>query len=143
MKLYICSGWFKPNQIKAIEDIEEIINELKLRKTTFMPRHDTASFFTEHSKPDWDGVFNANIKHIENSTFLIASTVDYDAGSIWECGYAAAKGVPIIYYNPFMESREQFNLMLAKSGLGVCVNKDELRDFLKNLIKYSFKGEIE
>lgn len=142
LKIYLCSGWFKPNQVTAIEQIEEVIDELKLRQNTFMPRHDTNEFFSEKG-PDWDGVFSANITHLDKSTLLIASTVDYDAGSIWECGYAYSKKIPIIYYNPFMESREKFNLMLARSGLGVCINKDELRDFLVNLTKYEHKGLVE
>lgn len=142
MKIYTAYGWFSPNMIVAADDIDDVINELSLRKNTFMPRHDTAKYFGENG-PDWDGVFNANVTHINNAQLIIASTVDKDMGTIWECGYAASKGVPIIYYNPFMESREQFNLMLAKSGLGVCVNKEELRDFLKNLTKYSFNGDIE
>lgn len=143
MKIYTAYGWFSPNMVKAADDIDEVINELKLRKNTFMPRHDTAKHFGSENGPDWDGVFNDNIKHIESAQLMIASTVDKDMGTIFEVGYAYAKGIPVIYYNPFMESREQFNLMLAKSGLGVCVNKEELRDFLKNLTKYSFNGDIE
>lgn len=143
LKIYTAYGWFSPNMVKAADDIDEVINELKLRKNTFMPRHDTVKHFGSENGPDWDGVFNDNIKHIESAQLMIASTVDKDMGTIFEIGYAYAKGVPVIYYNPFMTSREQFNLMLAKSGLGVCVTKEELKDFLQNLIKYSFNGEIE
>jgi nucleoside 2-deoxyribosyltransferase len=142
MKIYTAYGWFSEDMIKAANEIDEVINELGLREVSFMPRHDTKGFFSSEGA-DWDGVFNANVHHIKNANLMIASTVDKDMGTIWECGYAAANNIPIIYYNPFMDSRKNFNLMLAKSGLGVCISKQELKDFLSNIIKYQYNGEIE
>ena len=142
-KIYCAAGWFSPNMEKAIKDIEEVIDETKLRAVTFEPRNDTGKHFGGSNGPDWNGVFDDNVKHLKEAKLIIVSTVDKDMGTIWEAGYASALGKTIIYYNPFMESKEQFNLMLAKSGVGVCVSKAELKDFVLNFFKYDFNGNIE
>jgi len=140
LKIYCASGWFAPNQLSAIEMIEETVDELKIN--TFKPRF--ANLAKEDDVGDkLDMIFKGNIDAIDNCNLMIVSTVDKDPGTLFEAGMAYAKNIPIIYFNPFMESREKFNLMLARSGLGVCITKAELKDFLMNLTKYEHKGLIE
>jgi nucleoside 2-deoxyribosyltransferase len=140
MKIYLAGGWFSENMLKAITEMEEVLDSLPI--AYFNPRKANLAECDDNiTKLDY--IFKKNVEEIDNCNLVIASTVDKDMGTIWETGYAYAKNKPIIYYNPFMESREKFNLMLARSGLGICINKSELFDFLNNLIKYEYKGNIE
>ena len=140
LKSYIAAGWFSPNMLSAIEDIESVVDELKI--SAFKPRF--ANLAKEDDFADkLDIIFKGNIDAINDCNLMIVSTVDKDPGTLFEAGIAYSKKIPIIYYNPFMQSREKFNLMLARSGLGVCITKDELKDFLINLTKYEHKGLVE
>lgn len=140
MYVYLAGGWFSPNMLKAVEDIEEVLVNLNIRH--FNPRKENLAM------PDDPGnklkyIFDGNIQAIDKANILIVSTTDKDMGTIFEAGYAFSKGKMIIYYNPFMQDREKFNLMLAMSGIAVCISKDELHDCLSHLIKYQYKGFVE
>ena len=140
MYVYLAGGWFSPNMLKAVEDIEEVLVDLNIRH--FNPRKENLA------KPDDPGnklkhIFDGNIQAIDKCDLLIISTVDKDMGTIFEAGYAYSKNKTIVYYNPFMQDREKFNLMLSMSCIAVCITKEELHDFMKQLTKYTYKGLVE
>ena len=124
-KVYVAAGWFNDNQMEACKELEDFADSFF--REPFKPRVDNIG--TEGC--DWDDIFLGNIEHINSSDLVIASTVDKDMGTIWECGYAFAKGIPIIYYTPGIKD---VNLMLAKSGV-VCKTIDELEDYIVRGIK--------
>ena len=124
-KVYVAAGWFNDNQMKACKELEEFADSFF--KEPFKPR--VANLGTEGC--DWDAIFANNIEHIDNADLVLASTVDKDMGTILECGYAFAKGIPIIYYTPGIKT---VNLMLAKSGV-VCKTMEELEDYIVKGIK--------
>ena len=140
MYVYLAGGWFSPNMLKAVEDIEQVLIDLNIRH--FNPRKENLA------KPDDPSnklkhIFEGNIKAIDDCDLLIISTVDKDMGTIFEAGYAYARNKTIVYYNPFMTNREKFNLMLAQSCIAVCINKEELHDYMTQLTKYQYKGLVE
>lgn len=106
-KVYIAGGWFNDRQMKAVKEVEDFAD--KWFVNTFKPRVANLGI----SGCDWDNIFSQNITHLDEAELVIASTVDKDMGTIWECGYAFAKGIPVVYYTPGID---KVNLMLAKSG---------------------------
>jgi len=106
-KVYIAGGWFNDGQMRAIKEIEAFSDKWFIE--AFKPRVDNLG----SDGCDWDAIFTSNIEHIDSAGLVIASTVDKDMGTIWECGYAFAKGIPIVYYTPGID---KVNLMLLKSG---------------------------
>jgi nucleoside 2-deoxyribosyltransferase len=140
MYVYLAGGWFSPNMLKAVEDIEEVLIDLNIRH--FNPRKENLAKADDPSNK-LKHIFEGNIKAIDDCDLLIVSTVDKDMGTIFEAGCAFSKGKMIIYYNPFMQNREKFNLMLAQSSIAVCISKEELHDYMKQLIKYEYKGLVE
>ncbi len=136
MKAYVAAGWFTPKQESARLEILYVLSKYMSRQDVFSPKDD--------SSPDdgWDNVFKENIKHIKESTFVVASTVGKDMGTLFECGYAHAEGIPIIYYAPGLFG--DFNLMLAKSAHRVCTSKEDLLNaMLDDFRPQEYKGEIE
>ncbi len=109
-RYYIASGWFTPEQEAARQDILKALEG----KDYFSPK-DYSIF--DPKLQNWEEVFKANVSNIDNAQIVIASTIGYDAGTIWECGYAYAKNKELIYYAPGID---KFNLMLAKSSTKVC-----------------------
>lgn len=106
-KVYVAGGWFSDGQMRAVREVEEFADKWFIKP--FKPR--TANLGEDGC--DWDAIFKGNIDHIDSAGLVIASTVDKDMGTIWECGYAFSKGIPIVYYTPGID---KVNLMLAKSG---------------------------
>jgi len=111
-QIYVAGGWFDKEQMAAIKELEELFDI-----DSFRPRLDT-----KHLIPDWDAIYNENIKHLSRCDMVIASTIGKDMGTLWECGYACALNIEVIYYTPGI-SRP--NLMLGKSGI-ICSTIEEV-----------------
>lgn len=131
-RYYIASGWFTPEQEKARQDILEVLKD----REYFSPK-DHSVFNPELQ--NWEEVFKSNIENIDNSNVIIASTIGYDPGTMWEAGYAFSRGKEVIYYAPGIS---KFNLMLAKSSTKVCTDKTSLEMAIQGY-NFNYCKEIE
>jgi len=130
--IYIAAGWFTPSQEKALEEIESALVGLEV----FSPRVDTDPV------KGWDNVFNQNIENLTKCKLVLASTVDKDMGTLFECGVAYANNIPIVYYTPGLKGK--FNLMLAKSARRVCTTYEELIEAVDDVfLEKKYIGDIE
>jgi nucleoside 2-deoxyribosyltransferase len=135
MRIYIAAGWFTPEQEKARQDVLNVLSKYVIREHIFSPKEDSVL-------GDWDEVFQENLRQISRATFVVASTVGKDMGTLFECGYAHNEGIPIVYYAPGLEG--DFNLMLAKSAQRVCTSKEDLMNAMMDDFRYKeYVGEIE
>ena len=121
LRVYVAGGWFSPEQVSALDELERLVN--MWFEYSFKPRHDANS-----ANYSFQEIFNLDVEALRCSDLVVASTVGKDMGTLWECGYAAALGIPIIYYTPGID---KVNLMLAKSG---SVARDEM-EFERALTK--------
>lgn len=146
MKVYIASPFFNPEQLERVEFIEKILVEHDIEY--FSPRKDT------YVKPDSNDAerkhaFDENLRGIIEADFIIAVTDGKDMGTIFEAGYAYGKNIPIVYFAETL-GQNQFNLMLAMSGISACKTREDLDMLLKRIklvgvenINDNFLGEIE
>lgn len=133
-EVYIVGGWFSPEQEKALDELEGFIK--KHFEHYFSPR--------EHNNAKGqklEDIFQKNIQALDNADIIIASTIGKDMGTLWECGYAYARELQVIYYAPGIE---KVNLMLAKSGR-VARSLKELWDILIDMdnVGYIADKDIE
>jgi len=131
-RYYIASGWFTPEQESARQDILKALEG----KDYFSPK-DHSIFSPELQ--NWEEVFETNVNNIDDCRTVIASTIGYDPGTIWECGYAYGKGKEIIYYAPGIQ---KFNLMLARSSNKVCNDLSDLSMAIQGY-NFNYSKEIE
>jgi nucleoside 2-deoxyribosyltransferase len=142
MRAYVASGWWGKEQEKARIQILDACKFAELQ--VYSPKDD---FLYIKGKTNPQEVFEENIKQITNSNLVIASTVDKDMGTLFECGFSYSIGIPLIYYWPGGEG--PFNLMLSQTAKQVCTSFELLKFSLQNVIKDGFvryieyKGEIE
>lgn len=125
--IYICSGWFNDEMLKACLEIESAANDLVEQGkaiSVFEPRNMNLGI----SGCNWELIFKRNIEELDKCDTVLCSTVNKDMGSIFEAGYAYAKNKRIIYYTPGINKP---NLMLGKSGL-VFNNIKTLINYLTN-----------
>ncbi len=107
MKVYLASGWFNKDQMKACKEAEESIS--LMNEKNFFPR--LMNLGTDGV--DWQKIYDANIFHLEECDTVVCVTEGKDMGALIEAGYAIKAGKRIIYYTPGIDKP---NLMLAFSG---------------------------
>lgn len=141
MRIYIAGGWFTPEQERALEEVLDRVKELDF--DFYSPRDDMLYIPSKTSAKE---VMQENCRQIEEADFIIASTEGKDMGTVWECGYAYAVNIPIIYY---FGGKGKFNLMLSESGHAVCTTSVDLYGYLSEVklsnkvIRRNYTGELE
>ena len=132
-KIYLASGWFNPTQAEELTRLEEICDTREWIDLA-SPRR---IFVCPPNAPKevQDETFYGNLRHIQQSDFLLVNTRDKDIGTIWEAGYAHAYAKPIVYFCAGLPEGAKFNLMLARSGIKVCTSFSQLEDYLDRTIK--------
>jgi nucleoside 2-deoxyribosyltransferase len=152
LKIYLAGGWFTPEQEKVLTIIENVFKK-KLRLQVYSPRREmlltSGEKFTKEVRQH---VFKENLKQIDASDLIIASTEGKDMGTIFECGYAFANHKRIFYIY-LDKNTKGFNLMLSESGKGVITNElqleklagvlDEEGLLTDNLKQFEYNEEIE
>ena len=144
--VYIASGWFSPEWLQEVEDLKQVLQDLKL--DYFSPK-DYAIAEATASNDTQKQIFDGNVEHLDKCDWMICNTRNKDMGTIWEAGYFYARNKPIVYFCAGLPPGAKFNLMLSASGVAVCTSLEDLRDYLeicnreKRLINRSYKGLIE
>lgn len=131
--VYAAGGWFNPNKRKAIDMMKHAIKELGM--TMYDPEADSPQIGKDPTEEERQKNFNYNLEAMSRSTIVIASTEGLDSGTIWECGYASALGIPVYGFAPLLPEGVPFNLMLAQSMEEVFTSEQQMIDYFKNGIK--------
>ncbi len=144
ISLYFASPFFNAEQVEREEYLKAKLRYLDY--DVWSPKEEC------HLDPNADiklrkKVFYKNLDAILSCSAVFAVTDGKDMGTIWECGFAYANSVPIIYYAETLGDNP-FNLMLAESGICVLTSRKELKvgvieEALENYKDYTFKGVIE
>lgn len=152
IKIYLASGFFNEGQIKIVDFIEAAcmvrpnLDLFSPRKSSLVPPGSITD------KKFRQATFASNVDNIANADMLIASTLDKDMGTVFECGYAYANNIPIFYIH-LTENVKGFNLMLSESGRGVITTEQGILDLLDiinsegiysdKLSKFEYGGKVE
>ncbi len=149
LKIYLSGGWFDPFQEKALTYLEEFLGS-KAEFEVFSPRKEIIISNVADLKQQ-KYVFDMNVKNIDECDVVISSTVSKDMGTLFENGYAYAKGKPVIY--TFFDERfsdAKFNVMLSMSGMACFTDKKEFESFMNQLtpknylvLRDNWQGQVE
>jgi len=142
MKVYIAAPFFNEQQLKTVEQIKLLLTDLGINY--FSPK-DECMFIKGETKPE--DILKMNLDNIEECTCMIAVTEGKDMGTLFECGYAHAKGQDIIYFWQNIDPSLKFNLMLSASSYVVARTYKDLEKALcmidMGLAGEQFVGELE
>jgi len=145
-KAYIASGWFNPEWLQELEDIKALLDKHGLKY--FSPR-DEAICPPDAGLDVQQEIFDGNVNALQSCSWMLCNTREKDPGSVWESGNFYGQGKPIVYFAGGLPEGALFNLMLAKSGIKVCMNLAELDDYLSrcveagHLLEEPYAGHIE
>ena len=146
--VYLAGPFFNEHQIEVIAGIEDLMDSFHI--SYFSPRW-CGMIDDKTTDIEKQAIFYKDIESIQNSRYVFAITDGKDMGTLFECGYAFANNVPIVYIA--LDLKGPFNLMLAKSALRVIRSMDELKKMLYESVKENghhiviehkdYEGEIE
>lgn len=143
-RVYLAGPFFTPKQIEVANLVEELSKVAKL--DYFSPR--TRCYCPpDATMAQRKMTFDMNTSAIEQCDLVLACIDDYDAGTMWEMGYAHAIRKPVISYS--MVPGRGLNLMLAQGSVGFVNGAEQLAEFLgtTGLVNWdkatpTHKGEI-
>lgn len=121
---YVAGPFFDPEQTAGMEHIERVLEDHG--KKLFKPR--LASRIEEVGP---EGCFRDDIQGIDSSEAVIANLIDEDPGTMFEIGYAYAKGMPVYGYYDGLTPMDRVNLMIAQAVRMVFAGPEDLAEFLE------------
>lgn len=140
---YFASPFFNPEQVEREERMIKHLRGLGFK--VFSPK-EACHLHAKSSQESRQRVFDVNCEMIRKSRAVFAVTDGKDMGTIWEAGYAYGRGIPVAYFAETL-GNNQFNLMLAQSGVDVFTSQDEVTYntmmSVLNIVPRKFKGDIE
>lgn len=126
-KIYLASPFFNSEETNKLEIVKTILRDKGL--DVFVPN--------EHQNPqlefgslEWRAAtFKSDVDAIDNCDVMVAINCqgNYDdAGTMWEIGYAFAKGIPVVLFN---NTGKTINLMIADSLHSLLTSYDKLQEY--------------
>lgn len=112
MKVYIAAPFFNEEQIKVVQNIEDMLEREEIE--FFSPRSEGTLKQMSHEERvrNMGKVFDSNIAHMDWCTTAIAVIDGYDKGVLFEMGYLFATGKRIISYT---SNYKGINVMLNEA----------------------------
>lgn len=139
--VYVAGPFFRPEQVESMERMEAEFEKRGWKM--FRPRFDAGKLSNTSSHEEMHKTFEDDIRAIHNSDCLFANTMNLDAGTIFEVGYAYAIGIPVYGFVENLPAGAKFNVMLAGSMKGTFTSVDELVDWLDNNVIPEYDGDFE
>lgn len=125
--IYIAGPFFNQYETGIINRIKSILDTY--RYEYFSPK-DELMFKPGVTTPE--DILRANVNGLMKADLLVCVTDGKDPGTMFEAGWAFAKGLPIIYIWLTGTKEQKFNVMLAATG-SVVRSLDQLYKALDNI----------
>lgn len=136
--IYVAGPFFDEEELSVITEVERILESRGFE--FYCPRmHDAAEH--EYQSPEWSrATFELDRDAIDRCGIVLAVYHgNYsDTGTAWECGYAYAKGKPVIV----VHAGDSSNLMVHESAIAnITIEELKTYDFQK-LEEVRYSGKI-
>lgn len=130
--VYVAGPFFNQEQVEVMEKLEDILRKNGFKM--FMPRIDSVNLGLDKSEEAKKKAFEDDVNAIEESSFVIANTMNKDLGTLFEVGYAYKAGVPIIGLAYGLPDGAPFNIMLAGAMKAVFTTLEQVENFFNGFI---------
>ena len=119
----------KTEQRKA--DIDRVVSKIKLDADFYLPHHLKIENAWDMSLEDWARkVFEHDYDNLNSADLVIFISYgkENNSGSVWECGYAYAKDIPVVVIKMTDDAE---SLMITNTARAIIKEKDiENYDFV-------------
>jgi nucleoside 2-deoxyribosyltransferase len=131
MIIYLAAPFFKPVQLATVFELENVIEAAGF--SIISPRRSGVilkDLEPEQRREMAPIIYHKNREDIERCDIVIAVIDDFDPGTVWEMGYAAAKYKQIFTYTA---KDYGLNVMLAGCSSGHARGVNEMQAILNDL----------
>ncbi len=143
--IYLAAPFFNDAQKALCELIENLASDDNL---IYSPRLDGGVLRPDSSNEERKEIFESNTEAIGNAAWVLTVVDDFDAGVLWEMGYAWGVKVPTLGYSDV--PGRGLNVMLAGScdlgfvnGFGDLVTIMAASNPLALMPRNTWRGEIQ
>ena len=137
--VYLAAPFFNEKEIRTVEYAEKVLQEKGL--LLFSPMRHTVD--AEPHTPEWaDMIFEMDVTELKKADVAIVLYDDNygDTGTAWECGYAFARGIPVVLVHTNRDAES--NLMLH-CGCHTNIWLDELAGYdFDSMPVYRYEGKM-
>ncbi len=135
MKIYLAGPLFTQAERRWNRELAAVLVKLKPNLHIILPQDMEIEF--RGNEPDFTTIFRRNVESIEISEAVVAilDGSDSDSGTAWECGYAYAKGKPVIGVRTDFRISENGNLNAMLSQSAYVVFQESLNEDIVELGK--------
>lgn len=138
-KIYLAGPFFNEKEIKNVEYAEKVLQEKGL--SFFSPmRH---SVEAGRGTPEWARmIFEMDRDEIKKADVVVALYYGAysDTGTAWECGYAAALGIPVVLVHA---DREAGSNLMMHAGCTTNIDLEDLADYdFDQMPVYEYTGKM-
>ena len=137
-RVYLAGPFFNETEVANVEYAERVLTERGF--DVFSPRHHTVD--AEVGSVEWaHGIFKMDRSNLDTADVIVMLYYgNYsDTGTAWECGYAYAKGIPVVLVH--VDDKDS-NLMLHVG----CASNISLGDLpaydFDTLPRHEFEGKM-
>jgi nucleoside deoxyribosyltransferase len=143
IKLYLSAGWFSPEQLDREERVKSYLRSIGIE--VFSPKEEVV-LNPDATDEERQSCFEKDVNAILECDGVFAITNCKDMGTLFECGFAYANKVPIIYFAEGLTGG--FNVMLAGSANRVYthindIKYDEIYDAIINKVITKYVGDVQ
>lgn len=139
--VYVAGPFFRPEQIASMERLESALEKHGLKM--FRPRFDSVNLQEDKSEEARKKAFEDDVAAIHESEFMVANTMNLDAGTLFEVGYAYAIGKPVYGFVENLPPGAPFNIMLAHSMAATFLSVEEVDTWLTTGESQKYEGNVE
>ena len=142
--IYVAAPWFTERQALILEQTKEILKKYGLK--VYSPKDEM--LFKPGGVFSPREIYQSNILAIQSASLVVVITDGKDVGTIFEAGYAARAGIPIIYLW-VDHDYSNFNIMLAQSGLKCCLGFEKFEEAMElysetgKILRTPYEGAVE
>lgn len=113
MKVYIASPFFDKDQLALVKEIESALTKANI--DFYSPRSDGVlkKMSPEKRREKSAEIYRTNLRRINECSHVLAVIDNYDPGTMFEFGYAVAKGKAI---HSLSNEGHKLNVMLAHAA---------------------------
>ena len=146
MKVYVAASFAYNDKAKTEHrklDIERIVDKIRTRLNAdfYLPHQLKIPNAWDMSLDEWaHKVFEHDICALDSADLVIFISYgkENNAGSVWECGYAYAKGTPIVV----VKMTDDTESLMITSTVRAIVREDELNQYDFDLLP-EYKTNLE
>lgn len=137
--IYIASPFFNEEQLLLVEAIEAVLDFNNI--AYYSPRSEGVlmDMTPEQKKERMKYIFNKNVEMLDYCNTVVAVIDDYDTGTVWEIGYAYAKGTPVITVT---DKNYGLNVMIAQCIESHCNSVEQIPQAIKGSIQQDWVGDV-